>query len=76
MVSKLLNATCCGTTCDKSDLVNKVTALEIELMDIKAAWSFNIEKRAKKYFEAGRDSVYTHPNHNERAWLNFKAQEL
>ena len=83
---------CCGTTCDKSIIANKVAeleasneALESELMDLQAEYSKNVEAHARKCFnggvKAGRSMphhVYTHSLEllSEKAWLQFKVLNL
>lgn len=83
MVSNALQNDCCGTTCDKADLVGKVRELEQEnhrlqnvIDDIVSSQFLENEVLAHKCFNAGYLQATHSTDDINKAWLNFKATEL
>lgn len=88
-LSDYVKTECCGTTCDKTGLVDKVKQLESRVEQLQNSLNIaediidelneepvNKEELARKCFLAGRRVISLSTTADERAWLNFKATEL
>lgn len=83
IASKLIENDCCGTTCDKADIISKVKdleetnqALDNKIMDLESMWDKHKEDFSKSCFDAGRESAFSYPTNGQKAWLNFKMTGL
>lgn len=81
---------CCGTTCDKQPIVQRIVQRIDELEsqckglqadldcidDLNATFDERVEKKCRLAFEAGINAVLNHqPQDVERLWLQFKAEQ-
>ena len=79
---------CCGTTCDKQPIVQRIDELESQVKglqqdldgidDLNATFDERVEKKCKLAFRKGIDSVQIlnmTPHEHRRDWLQFKAEQ-
>lgn len=85
-ISSLILAECCGTTCNKTDILCRVRELEEKnkelqniIDDARANSAINREKFAFMCFNEGMSAVELNTSDtfcDTRHWLNFKATKL
>lgn len=87
-LNKEFHAMCCGTTCDKDEISQRISELEKAFSEAEATnaelrgrllGGVTREEFAKKCFEAGMKSVEVRAGTtycDVKHWLNFKALEL
>lgn len=82
-LANCIQTTCCGTTCEKSEIVNRVSELENntkhlqstndELLLENARLEEELVKQAEFAFKAGC-TIAKYTNDNHREWLNYRVR--